>query len=189
MRSPFPARSRQAPQGGFSLAELIQVLAISALILAAALPGYAWLRENAHLVTRVNGLVADLYLVRSESFKRGAPVSLCRSADGESCASNGSWSQGWIAFTDPDRDRRFEPKAGEARIRHQQAQADHIRIDLSAFGSSGNVTYYPSGMTYDRNGTFTFCTPGGAARAVIFSRAGRVRVARKKPDGSALNCP
>jgi len=189
MKKTFELGSSRRCNAGLTLAELLLVLAIGALIAAAAAPGYTWLLENSRLVTRVNDLVADLHLVRSEALKRGAAVSLCRSADGASCSTSGTWTQGWIAFTDPNRDRRFEPGTGETRIRHQQPRSDRIRITLSAFGSSGNLSYYPSGMTFDRNGTFTFCTPGGAARAVIFSRTGRVRVARKKPDGSALACP
>jgi len=175
MKKTFELGSSRRCNAGLTLAELLLVLAIGALIAAAAAPGYTWLLENSRLVTRVNDLVADLHLVRSEALKRGAAVSLCRSADGASCSTSGTWTQ--------------EPGTGETRIRHQQPRSDRIRITLSAFGSSGNLSYYPSGMTFDRNGTFTFCTPGGAARAVIFSRTGRVRVARKKPDGSALACP
>ena len=81
---------------GFTLIELMIVLVILAVMLSVVLPGFSDLRLTNRLKSYANKVVASVYLARSEAIKRNAPVTLCASADGITCAASGDWEQGWI---------------------------------------------------------------------------------------------
>lgn len=180
---------RKQYQAGFTLIELSTTLAIAGILLTVAVPAMQDMVTNNRLITYVNILVGDFYLVRSEAVKRGEPVTICQSSDGETCTNSSAWGGGWIVFTDPDGDRIVN--GGDTILRIQQPFPDNITMKFTAFGSTKNVTYFPTGTTKDRNGTFTFCDPRGSAnaRAVILSKTGRVRTSRTKSDGKTpLKC-
>jgi type IV fimbrial biogenesis protein FimT len=184
------AYSRPLPrrQAGTTLGELAVTLGIGAILLTAAVPSLLGFVAENRLTTAVNELVADLHFARGAAIKHAAPVSMCKSADGTACTTAGNWNQGWIIFEDPDRDRR--PDRGETVLRVRGRLGPGITLRFSAFGSSNHLSYDPTGLTRDRNGTFTFCDSAGSRppRAVILYKTGRARVSRKRSDGSALIC-
>ena len=77
---------------GFTLIELMIVVAIVAVLLGIGIPSYNVLRNNNCLVTNANRLVATLQYARSEAAKRNANVSVR--------ARNGSWRFGFEIVTD-----------------------------------------------------------------------------------------
>jgi type IV fimbrial biogenesis protein FimT len=91
-------------------------------------------------------------------------------------------------FLDPDEDRHRD--TGEELLAVQAPFRDGTAVRFRAFGSSRNLTYYPSGYTRDRNGTFTFCDQRGAAaaRSLVLYRTGRLRASRRAADGGPLSC-
>ncbi len=188
---PGPA-ARRAPQPpahrGHSLVELGIVLAIAGLTLSLAAPGLRDLVLSARMAAAVNELVHDLHLARNRAIHLGQAVTLCQSPDGAQCGTSRQWEGGWIVFTDPDEDRLLGP--GETLLARRPARPG-LDLRFSAFGSPRNVTYYPTGWTWNRNGTFTLCDARGpgAARAVILHRSGRVRTSHTKADGGPLTCP
>ena len=56
--------------------------------------------QNSRAAEEANALVGALTLARNEAVTRGVSVSVCSSADNESCAADTDWSTGWIVFTD-----------------------------------------------------------------------------------------
>ncbi len=81
---------------GFTLLELMVTLAVAAIVLSVAIPGFGGFIQNNRAVTHTNDLVTALNLGRSEATRRGAPVLLCSSSDGETCSGSNDWSSGWI---------------------------------------------------------------------------------------------
>jgi type IV fimbrial biogenesis protein FimT len=91
--------------GGFTLVELMVTLAIAAIILTIAVPSFWSIVQNNRASTQANELITALSLARSEAVKRGAPVSLCPSADQDACVSaSTNWAVGWIVFVDTNND-------------------------------------------------------------------------------------
>lgn len=84
---------------GFTLVELMTVIAIVAILAAIAFPSFQGSMRSNRVATTSNELLASFALARTEAIrsKRGAGV--CASANGTDCA-GGGWNDGWIVWTD-----------------------------------------------------------------------------------------
>ena len=158
---------------GFTIIELMIVLAIAAILAALAAPSFTTIIQDNRLVTQVNELQAALGLARSEAIKTNNNVTTCRSSDGASCA--GSWQNGWIVFIDND-------AYGTVDI-----DDTILRVHGSISGGGNSLVFNQTRVIYTgngfvrgaSNGTFTFCDDRGptSAKAIIISTTGRPRLA------------
>jgi type IV fimbrial biogenesis protein FimT len=92
-------------QAGFTLIEMLVVLAISAILLAVGIPSFSYMMDRNRVSGEVNEMLADLALTRSEALARRGRVIMCRTADptaaNATCgASATDWTSGWIVFVD-----------------------------------------------------------------------------------------
>ncbi len=139
------------------------------------------------MTTAVNQLMGDLNLARSESIKRHAVVTLCKSSDGATCADDGGWQSGWVVFTDDNNNHVVD--AEEAVIRVQQQLDGNLKLRYGETGRYGYVRYKPDGEAW-AGATFSFCDRRGASKAkgVIVYWTGRPRVSSKTSEGKPLSC-
>lgn len=88
---------------GFTLVELLIVMAIAAILAFIAVPNFWQFIQNTRSTTQANELVTAMNLARSEASKRGALVEVCASTDQQNCDGN-DWTDGWIVrvLDDPD---------------------------------------------------------------------------------------
>ena len=70
---------------GFSLIELLIVIAILGILLALATPGFQDTIESANTNTQVKVMLTTLNLARSEAIKRKQDVWVCATSDGADC--------------------------------------------------------------------------------------------------------
>ncbi|MBK0392948.1 GspH/FimT family protein [Ramlibacter algicola] len=179
-----------AAQRGFSLVELLAVLAVAAVLLGVGLPSLRSLVGSMAASAASNDLLADLLFARSEALKRKARVTLCKSADGATCTTAGRWDQGWIVFVDSN--GNGTRAAGELLLQRQQA----LGGDLHALGNgtlARYVAYAPDGSTRQvggafQAGTLTVCRPSAepvTGRLIVINANGRPRVQKSVLDG----CP
>jgi prepilin-type N-terminal cleavage/methylation domain-containing protein len=87
-------------EAGLTLVELLVTIAVLGVLLGIGIPAFGGLAQDNRLSTTTNRLVGALHLTRSEAVRRNARVTICSSADGEYCATEGGWEQGWIVFVD-----------------------------------------------------------------------------------------
>lgn len=173
-------------RGGFTLIELLATVSVVAILGLVAVPSFQALRLNSERTVTVNAFFHALFYARSESIKRGKIVSVCRSVDGERCATHSAaWTDGWIVFVNDDRDDPAERDPQEAVLAvYEGWQAGSI--------TSNRLTYsFRPHAQAVVNGTILFCDPRGPAesRAIIISHTGRPRVSNRDSAGRALNCP
>jgi type IV fimbrial biogenesis protein FimT len=169
---------------GYTLVELVVVLAVLAVLTAWGVPNFGHFSRNAARTGEVNQFIQAVYLARSEAIKRNGVVSLCPSRDGESCDPGGPWHQGWLVFVNLDRDSPANREADEELLQvyppweSGQIAANRTTLSFRPFGQSGVTA------------TLTFCDDRGSAeaRAVIISQTGRPRLADKSSSGGPLNC-
>lgn len=83
-------------QSGVTLAELLIVIAIAAILAALAGPSFTDFINRTRLNSQVSQLVSDLNRARSEAIKRNAPALLCVRADDATCGNTTDWQNGWL---------------------------------------------------------------------------------------------
>ena len=81
---------------GFSIIEVLIVVAIASILTAIAIPAFNVFMGSTRVSTVSNEFVSALNLARSEAIKRGGEVHVCRSSDGATCVASGPWGQGWL---------------------------------------------------------------------------------------------
>ncbi|MEW9573047.1 GspH/FimT family pseudopilin [Rhodanobacter sp. Si-c] len=87
---------------GFTLVELVVTLAVLAILIMVAVPGFRDTIRRSRVSSASNALLADLRYARAEAINRGQLVSLCPSSDGGNCTADGSaWDAGWLVYTYP----------------------------------------------------------------------------------------
>lgn len=162
---------------GFTLVELLVGLAVAAILLTIAIPGYAFLVSTSRLAAVTNDLMTALHLARSEAITHGVRVTVCKTGGSSaSCSATGDWTLGWMVFVD----------GGTQGV----VDGDDVLLQSSAGGSSavsvvGNnysryISYLPTGASRSTNGlpngSFAICA-GNAGRDIVINAAGRARLA------------
>ena len=175
---------------GFTLVELMVVLAVAAIIATVAIPSYKTLIQNNRNTTQINTFLGALNFARSEAIKRAVPIVICKSSNKTNCQTSGvDWEDGWIVFANSDNDSPPIVDSGEQIIRlYSQIDGENT---LRGSTNVADFTSFTSRGVANTSGTFILCDDRGAnyAKAATIAVTGRVRVATKQIDGSALSCP
>lgn len=134
--APQPARREQA---GFTVIELMIVLAVTALLLALATPNLRGVIERNELLGQANEMAGALALARSEAVSRGQQAGVCASDDGGATC-GASWTGNEVVvFIDENADGAFN--AGERVLRVMRTNPD-----LTVTGSADTYLFRPSGF-------------------------------------------
>jgi type IV fimbrial biogenesis protein FimT len=157
---------------GFTLIELIFVIAIAAILCAISLPALGSLMQSSQSRSAYNQLLTALNLARSAAVARGNEVVLCPSADQSHCDESLWWQHGWIAFQDSDRNGKRN--GNEPLLAVAQALPG---VAVASSAGREHVTYRTDGSATGTNLTFTLCDRRGAdsASTIVVSNSGRPR--------------
>lgn len=170
---------------GFTLAELLAVLAVLAITLTLGMPAFAGLQRRARVASVHHLLTTSLAGARLAAVKLGQPVTICPSSDGRRCRNDLVWDDGWILYRDPGRD---EQPASAATIL-QRVEA--IAPSLALRGTAGRrrVRFHPSGWASGSNISLRLCARQRRVLLgkVIVNNAGRPR-SERYPDADRP-CP
>jgi len=158
---------------GFSLLELMIVLTIASILAVVAAPSFTNQVENYRVRTNISLFQGSLVYARSESSKRSATITVCRTDDGAACStdSDTGWEAGWLVFIDVDADMAVD------------AGVDEVMKVVNAL-SGFTLTSTRDAVSYRSNGSvtgaqFDLCPTSGSAayaRAIDLKPSGRPRV-------------
>lgn len=183
---------------GFTLIELIAMVAVMAILLAVGVPSFTSAVKNSRTSGQYNDMVAALYLARSEAVKSASMVTVCARASDTQCGTD--WNQGWIVYLD----EAFAPYAGAASIGNEDTiLALYPALDgentVDFIGSTNNtasaaaqrkyVTYAGTGQSNWRSATFAVCDDRGPeeSRAANVVLTGDIRPGRKSAGATMVS--
>lgn len=150
---------------GLTLIELLVVLAVMAILLTVAVPGYQSITASYAVSSETNALMGDLEYARNEAVRQGLNVVVCASSNGSTCNASATFSSGWIVAVPGN--------GGCTTVQGAAGQSNQVLRAQSAF-SSGDAASYSNtsnpGVCYTRlgiaassyTGKFTLAAPSGS---------------------------
>lgn len=177
---------------GFTLIEMLVVVALGAILLAVGVPSFTFMLDRNRVSSEVNEMLADLSLTRSEAISRRGRVVLCRSNNPRSATpfcdgAATDWNSGWIIFVD-------DPAAATAFQRddpNEPVVRAYLRgttdVTLTATPALAGVVFTSDGSVFGLDGLPLGVTPepvridfGGKdasnSRSLCIATTGRVRL-------------
>ncbi len=171
---------------GFSLIELLVVVAIVAILAALATPSFNTMLVKRAVQGAAVAFVTDVRFARSEAVRRSTQVSICALAVNSTTACSGgpaNWATGWMVFVDPsDSGTRGVRDGTEEIIRVQQPlpNMSTIQRNPNPINTVPFIPFEASGWARQNNDTFVFTptgtVPANTVRIVCVSLQGRVRM-------------
>lgn len=101
---------------GFTLTELLVAMTVFAILLGVAAPSMSSLVESNALKSQLSDTVGDLKFARAEALSRSQQIVICPTQDQQNCSNQNNWNQGWLVFSDYDRDGSFVSGSGTCAI-------------------------------------------------------------------------
>lgn len=146
---------------GFTLVEMMVVVALVAILGALAVPNFRDLLLNQRLASNTSDFVAALNLARTEAMKRSQRVRLL--------PRNQDWANGWEVATTVDKETEV--------LRTFEALRAGVEIDSrTGNGFRTSITYDANGFARGNQGCLTFKAETGRRSSVVLSMSGRPKV-------------
>lgn len=170
---------------GFTMLELMVVIAIVAILASVAIPSFRTMIERNRVAGAVNQFVGDLQFARSEAIKRGSPVVICASTDGATCSGANAWHSGWLVY---NVSTPLSPTTVCSACRLRTRSALTSSDTLVADSNVTSFTYGREGFAANMAGTVTMAlhtspVNDDATRCIEVARNGHQAI-RKKGEGA-----
>lgn len=164
--------SKRYPMSGFTLIELMVVVAIAAIMAAVTAPSFVTFIKEQRLRSAGNAILMSFQYMRIESMRLGQTITMCPSADGATCAGS-NYSTGWIIFVDDD-SNGSRTAGSEELLRVYPALGASETITLTGFGGNDYVSLGVRGRP-GATGTVKVCDDrtGNVGKRVQMNLAGR----------------
>lgn len=179
---PCPMRKKS----GFTLIELMMTIAILSVLIAVAAPAVGNMVKNNRLRGQAFDFVGAINLARSEAVRRKVPTALCRSENDTSVATKciGSWSDGFIIFTDPGKNGTFQA-ADDTLIRRGLVNAAGVMTIVGNTAAQFSLQFATDGSLLTSSGLastdaarISICDDRGATygRQIVIQPVGRPKI-------------
>ncbi|MGQ3887446.1 GspH/FimT family pseudopilin [Legionella sp. CNM-1927-20] len=161
---------------GFTLLEFLIAIALAAVFLALAVPGYYSTIQNNKVVSVVNEISAAVHLARMEAIRRGVRVIVCAANSSlTACGSSAQWTQGWLVFIDANNNNGVDSSADIIRVH------EALQTNLSITANSALISFDGSGFLTSGAFTMTVNAPGcrgDNVRIINITASGRLSLTR-----------
>lgn len=166
-----------AGQRGFTLVELMVTVAIAAILLSVAVPGFRAISQKSQQTNTINDIASMFGRARSEAVARNKDVVICVSSNQATCdVGFSTWESGWIVFVDANSSSAMD--LGDTLLLVHGPLPAGVTVRTSGFPVDHVAIARGTGLL-SQTGTFRYCDARGVAelRALNVSLAGQSRVA------------
>ena len=135
-------RPRRAGQGGFTIIEVMTVVAIMAFLAAVAIPNLTAMIKNSKLRGTASDMFGDLLTARSEAVKRNCEVDVAPTS------TTLGWSSGWTVTTQPCLTPGATTVAATQVAAHPALDSDiKVQVNVPA-GTAATIKYGSNGRIF-----------------------------------------
>lgn len=128
---------------GFTLLELVVVLAIAGIIAALAGPSFNSAMVSSSISNHRDALAAGIKKARAEALYSNTTAIICASTDQSSCAADSDWDKGWIVFADVNTNGDYD--AGTDTLIDVYYSNDRVRVGADD-STSGTIVFNANGL-------------------------------------------
>lgn len=123
-------------RAGFTLIELMVVVALIAIMMAIAVPSFVSFISNYRATTAINDFYQGVTVTRTEALKRGHRVLMIPNASDGTPSIGGNWVYGWTVFVDNNNDQLYQASTDDLVFRHASLPAS-----ITTAGAAGGVAF------------------------------------------------
>ena len=169
---PLPVKTQ-----GFTLIELMVVLALAAIIATFAAPSFQSSMARQKLNLAASDLLVSATQARSEAIKNNRPAIV------QPVTSDSDWSQGWRIYVDMDNSKTYNE--GDFLVTTVPAAASSVKLYETPTLDPNFIGFDANGFALGSNAgriVFSLSILGSAYRkGVVIARTGRARICTTQP--------
>jgi type IV fimbrial biogenesis protein FimT len=169
---------RYSPSNGFTLIQLLIVLAIIGTSLLVLAPSFSRIIADAHSRTAMHHMQSTLAYARYAAVTRTQPVTICAIDPANVCTRDWNHHHRIVVFIDSNNNHRLD--AGETLLRQATWPLESGEISWRASLARTYITFRSDGASW-QNGTLYYCESGRDvrhARALVLNQSGRSYLSR-----------
>lgn len=161
-------------KNGYSLVELIAVIAVISIVFGLAAPPFQRMVERNKAAMGINWIIRVINMTRATAIERGVLTTLCPTRDRKRCG--GAWDDQIMIFTDADNNRQLDGK--DVAVTYLHFPYDGSTLKWRAFRNRQYLQMTSAGFTNYQNGNFVYCSADQNltySRQIVLNMQGRVK--------------